>query len=100
VGSDTRNVDCNFEFGRSSTQNIIPNKTTTIKACSYVLPFVNENLITSSSLRVPTDTVGAINVTLFTISMDIPFIVLFSGSDVQVLDFLPCPWGFTQEYQT
>ena len=66
VGSDTRNVDCNFEFGRSSTQNIIPNKTTTIKACSYVLPFVNENLITSSSLRVPTDTVGAINVTLFT----------------------------------
>ena len=66
VKSDTREVNCNFEFGRSSTQNIIPNKTTTIKACSYVLPFINENLITSSSLRVPTDTVGAINVTLFT----------------------------------
>lgn len=66
VGSATRNVDCNFELGRSSTQNIIPNKTTTINACSYVLPNMNQNLITSSSLRVPTDTVGAINVTLFT----------------------------------
>ncbi len=66
VGSATRGVDCNFEFGRSSTQNIIPNQTTTIKACSYVLPHINKNLITSNSLRVPTDTVGAINVTLFT----------------------------------
>ena len=66
VKSDTRDVSCNFEFGRSSTQNIIPNKTTTIKACSFVLPNMNQNLITSSSLRVPTDTVGAINVTLFT----------------------------------
>lgn len=66
IGSPTRNVDCNFEFGRSSTQNIIPNKTTTIDACSYVLPNVNHDLISSNSLRVPTDTVGAINVTLFT----------------------------------
>lgn len=66
VGSATRGVDCNFEFGRSSTQNIIPNQTTTIKACSYVLEKFNQNLITSNSLRVPTDTVGAINVTLFT----------------------------------
>ena len=66
VESQTRGVDCNFEFGRSSTQNIIPNKTTTIKACSFVLPNINQNLISSSSLRVPTDTVGAINVTLFT----------------------------------
>ena len=66
VESQTRGVDCNFEFGRSSTQNIIPNKTTTIDACSYVLPHINKNLITSNSLRVPTDTVGAINVTLFT----------------------------------
>ena len=66
VKSDTREVNCNFEFGRSSTQNIIPNKTTTIKACSFVLPNINQNLISSSSLRVPTDTVGAINVTLFT----------------------------------
>ena len=66
VESATRDVNCNFEFGRSSTQNIIPNKTTTIKACAFVLPYFNQNLITSSSLRVPTDTVGAINVTLFT----------------------------------
>jgi len=65
VGSPTRDVDCNFEFGRSSTQNIIPNKTTTIEACSYVLKEINKNLISSNSLRVPTDTVGAINVTLF-----------------------------------
>lgn len=66
VGSSTRGVDCNFEFGRSSTQNIIPNKTTTIEACSYVLKNFNSKLISSNSLRVPTDTVGAINVTLFT----------------------------------
>ncbi|MGB5792622.1 glyceraldehyde 3-phosphate dehydrogenase NAD-binding domain-containing protein [Poseidonibacter sp.] len=66
VGSATRDVECNFEFGRSSTQNIIPNKTTTITACSLVLKEINSDLISSSSLRVPTDTVGAINVTLFT----------------------------------
>lgn len=66
VGSPTRDVECNFEFGRSSTQNIIPNKTTTIEACSYICPNINSELISSSSLRVPTDTVGAINVTLFT----------------------------------
>jgi len=66
VSSQTREVEYNFEFGRSSTQNIIPNKTTTIKACSYVFPKINANLISSNSLRVPTDTVGAINVTLFT----------------------------------
>lgn len=66
IGSPTRNVDCNFEFGRSATQNIIPNKTTTIDACSYVCEEINHELISSNSLRVPTDTVGAINVTLFT----------------------------------
>ena len=66
VGSSTRDVEYNFEFGRSSTQNIIPNKTTTIKACSYVNEKFNHDLISSNSLRVPTDTVGAINVTLFT----------------------------------
>lgn len=66
VASQTRNVDCNFEFGRSSTQNIIPNKTTTIEACSYVQKNINSDLISSNSLRVPTDTVGAINVTLMT----------------------------------
>ena len=65
VGSDTRDVDYNFEFGRSATQNIIPNKTTTITACSYVDKEINHDLISSSSLRVPTDTVGTINVTLF-----------------------------------
>lgn len=66
VVSDTRDVDLNFEFGRSSVFNIIPSHTTTIKACSYVLPKFNSGLISSNSLRVPTDTVGAINVTLFT----------------------------------
>jgi len=66
VGSASREVDCNFEFGRSAIQNIIPNNTTTIKACSYVFEKFNSNLISSSSLRVPTNTVGAINVTLFT----------------------------------
>ena len=66
VASQTREVEYNFEFGRSSTQNIIPNQTTTIKACSFILPKVNADLISSNSLRVPTDTVGAINVTLFT----------------------------------
>lgn len=66
VGSATRDVDYNFEFGRSATQNIIPNNTTTIKACSYVMPSINHDIISSNSLRVPTDTVGAINVCLFT----------------------------------
>src|SRR5574344_1521808 len=66
VQSVTRDVDLNFEFGRSSTQNIIPSQTTTIRACSYVLEKFNSNLISSNSLRVPTDTVGVINVTLFT----------------------------------
>src|SRR5574344_1023086 len=66
VQSATRDVDLKVEFGRSSTQNIIPSQTTTIKACSYVLEKFNSNLISSNSLRVPTDTVGVINVTLFT----------------------------------
>jgi len=64
IGSKDRDVKCNFEFGRSSTQNIIPSQTTTIDACSYVMPFVNRELISSSSLRVPTPTVGAINVAI------------------------------------
>jgi len=64
VGSSDRGIQCNNEFGRSATQNIIPSKTTTIEACSYILPNINANILSSSSLRVPTDTVGAINVTL------------------------------------
>src|SRR5574344_2631367 len=48
VQSATRDVDLNFEFGRSSTQNIIPSKTTTIKACSYVLNKFNSDLISSN----------------------------------------------------
>ncbi|WP_198304301.1 glyceraldehyde 3-phosphate dehydrogenase NAD-binding domain-containing protein [Arcobacter vandammei] len=66
VQSATRDVDLNFEFGRSSNFNIIPSRTTTIKACSFVNNKFCEELISSNSLRVPTDTVGAINVTLFT----------------------------------
>jgi glyceraldehyde 3-phosphate dehydrogenase len=64
IGSQNRDVECNFEFGRSSTQNMIPSKTTTIDACSYVMPTINHEIISSSSIRVPTSTVGAINVTL------------------------------------
>ena len=64
IGSSDRDIKCNFEFGRSATQNIIPSGTTTIEACSYVIPYINKNLISSNSLRVATPTVGAINVTL------------------------------------
>ena len=64
VGSADRGVACNMEFGRSATQNIIPSRTTTIEACSYVLPAFNAERFASSSLRVPTPTVGAINVAL------------------------------------
>ena len=64
LASKNRDVKCNFEFGRSSTQNIIPSKTTTIEACSYLNKNINSSIFSSSSLRVPTDTVGVINVAL------------------------------------
>ena len=64
IGSQNRDVQCNFEFGRSSLQNIIPSQTTTVAACSYILPNLNSDILSSSSLRVPTDTVGVINVAL------------------------------------
>ena len=66
VGSSDRAIECNFEFGRSATQNIIPSKTTTIEACSFVETQFNHDLISSSSLRVPTSTVGVINLTIQT----------------------------------
>lgn len=65
IGSQDRDIDCNLEFGRSATQNIIPSKTTTIEACSLVMNKINSNIISSNSLRVPTSTVGVISVTLF-----------------------------------
>ena len=65
IGSVDRGVECNLEFGRSATQNIIPSQTTTIEACSYTLPHINADIISSNSLRVPTSTVGAIALTLF-----------------------------------
>ncbi len=65
IKSATRDVECNFEFGRSSLENIIPSKTTTITACSYIMPHINSSLISSSSLRTPTQTVGVIDVTLY-----------------------------------
>jgi glyceraldehyde 3-phosphate dehydrogenase len=65
VSSVDRSVECNLKFGRSATQNIIPSKTTTIEACSLVMPSINSNLLASNSLRVPTRTVGAISITLF-----------------------------------
>lgn len=64
IGSENRDVKCNFEFGRSSTQNMIPSQTTTIDACSYALPSITHDIISSSSIRVPTPTVGAINITV------------------------------------
>lgn len=32
VGEESRDVTCNFEFGRAATENIIPSKTTVIVA--------------------------------------------------------------------
>ncbi len=64
IGSSNREIECNFEFGRSSLANIIPSQTTTVEACSLIMPHINKDKISSSSLRVPTDTVGVINVTL------------------------------------
>ena len=64
IGSQNREVQCNFEFGRGSVNNIIPSATTTVKACSYIKPKYKD-ILTSSSLRVPTQTVGVINVVLF-----------------------------------
>jgi len=65
IGNTDRGVECNLEFGRSATQNIIPSQTTTIEACSYVMSSISSDTISSSSLRVPTPTVGAIAITLF-----------------------------------
>jgi glyceraldehyde 3-phosphate dehydrogenase len=65
IGSSNRDIKCNFEFGRSSTQNIIPSQTTTIEACSYIMDSINSDIISSNSYRVPTYTVGAIDVTMF-----------------------------------
>ncbi len=64
IESKIREVQCNFEFGRSALDNIIPTQTTTIEACSYVLPHINKSILSSSSLRVPIATVGAIDVTI------------------------------------
>jgi len=64
IGSTNRDVNCSFEFGRSSVQNIIPSKTTTIDACSLVCDEINHELLSSNSFRVPTATVGAINVSI------------------------------------
>lgn len=64
IGNYARDVKCNFEFGRSSTQNIIPSHTTTIEACSYLLSHINADTFSSNSLRVPTPTIGIINVSL------------------------------------
>ncbi len=61
IGSDDRGVACNFEFGRSATQNIIPSRTTTIEACSLINLKFNSDLISSHSFRTSTPTVGAIN---------------------------------------
>lgn len=63
--SMTRGIECNFEFGRSVLDNIIPSNTTTIDACSYILPHINSNIFASSSLRVPTKTVGAIEISVY-----------------------------------
>jgi len=64
VGSYSRNIECSFEFGRSSVQNIIPSKTTTIEAARLVSPCAKNTPISSSSFRVPTNIVGALNMVL------------------------------------
>lgn len=64
IGSTDRDITCNFEFGRGALQNIIPSQTTTIDACSLVNPKINAELISSNSFRVPTETVGAINISI------------------------------------
>lgn len=61
IGSDDRGIECNFEFGRSATQNIIPSRTTTVDACSLINPKFNSELLSSHSFRTSTPTVGAIN---------------------------------------
>ncbi len=66
IGNIDRDIACNLEFGRSATQNIIPSQTTTIDACSYIMPKINSDSISSSSLRVPTCTVGAITLSILT----------------------------------
>lgn len=63
IGSFDRKVECNFEFGRSASSNIIPSKTTTVDACEFVNAKFNSHILASNSFRVPTQTVGAINAT-------------------------------------
>jgi glyceraldehyde 3-phosphate dehydrogenase len=65
IKSATRDVDCNFEFGRSAFENIIPSKTTTIDACSLIMPHINSDIFSSSSLRISTQTVGVIDISIF-----------------------------------
>lgn len=65
IKSATRDVECNFEFGRSAFENIIPSKTTTIDACSLIMPNINSDIFSSSSLRISTQTVGVIDISLF-----------------------------------
>jgi len=66
IANNDRDIECNFEFGRSATQNIIPSGTTTIDACSLIMKNINSQILSSNSFRVPTATVGVINVVLFT----------------------------------
>ncbi len=65
INEKQRDIKCSFEFGRSSLDNIIPSKTTTVSACALIEKKFDENLISSSSFRVPTLTVGAINLVCF-----------------------------------
>ncbi|RLA74874.1 MAG: aldehyde dehydrogenase [Epsilonproteobacteria bacterium] len=65
ISSNDRDVKCSFEFGRGAMQNIIPSGTTTIDACSLVLPKISSDMFSSNSFRVPTDVVGAINISIY-----------------------------------
>jgi len=64
IESNERDVECNYEFGRSSVFNLIPSHTTTLKAIGLIEKKFEE-ILTSSSIRTPIDTVGAINVVLW-----------------------------------
>lgn len=64
IGNADREVVCNFEFGRSSSHNMIPAKTTTIEACEMANAKFSTEIFGANSFRVPTQTVGAINASI------------------------------------